>query len=501
MVLPRQRAPCRLAHVACRCGQSLLDATVAGDCGQYTTAPHLRRVDDELAVRRDARRFVERTLGQDLHLSRREILQRDVEASAVATNEHEALAVRQMSRRNVVAPVVRHAFDRTRGERQPIDLRAAASIRREKYRTAVRSKVRLGVDAAGARETLHVAAIGVDEIELRAAVLRQRDCKPPAVRRPRRRAVTAAEIGDLLASARSKRLDVYHRLLVFQRYVGDARAIGRPDGGEQGLVRLHDRLRIEAVGFGNQELVAEPLLGDVSDARAEHADVAGEFFVDHIGDAMRGRAKLRRRDGIGKSGELDLLRRIEQGEPHLDPAIRLRDHGSHDDGVRATRGPIAKPHVFWSRRTRRDARRIDEPEQPAPREVGANDAGYARGIRLLAGEWHDRDRDHRRAASDDIDGELCPRNEGDQAESEQPEARRKDHEFPGAADEGPPAATAGDGEKSAWTRIITNEKRKPGYCARTVLSSPSDSRKRSAARRASSRVGYGPSTTRKSPSD
>src|SRR6266516_7983997 len=101
MVLPRQRAPCRLAHVACRCGQSLLDATVAGDCGQYTTAPNLRRVDDELAIRRDARRFVERSLRQDLHLSRREILQSDVETPSVAAHEHEAHAVRQMPRRKV----------------------------------------------------------------------------------------------------------------------------------------------------------------------------------------------------------------------------------------------------------------------------------------------------------------------------------------------------------------------------------------------------------------
>ena len=75
--------------------EPLLDATVAGDRGQYTTAPDFGRVDDQLAVRCDARAFVERALRQHLHLPRRVILQRDVEATAVAAHEHEALAVGQ----------------------------------------------------------------------------------------------------------------------------------------------------------------------------------------------------------------------------------------------------------------------------------------------------------------------------------------------------------------------------------------------------------------------
>src|SRR5436305_14244388 len=88
-----KRAPRGLAHVARGRGQSRLDTAVAGDCGQYTTAPSLRRVDDQLAVGCDARRFVERALGQDLHLPRREILQRDVESPAVAAHEHEPPAI------------------------------------------------------------------------------------------------------------------------------------------------------------------------------------------------------------------------------------------------------------------------------------------------------------------------------------------------------------------------------------------------------------------------
>src|SRR6202171_1855534 len=101
-----KRAPRGLAHVARGRGQSLLDTTVAGDCGQYTTAPGLRRVDDQLAGGGGARRFVERALGQDLPLPRREILQRDIESSPVATHEHESSAVGEITLGNVVAAVV-----------------------------------------------------------------------------------------------------------------------------------------------------------------------------------------------------------------------------------------------------------------------------------------------------------------------------------------------------------------------------------------------------------
>src|SRR3954451_20712232 len=108
----RKRSPGRFAHIAGGRSQSLLDSAVARDGGQYTTAPHLGCVEDHLAVRRDAGRFVEWPLGQQLHLSTREVLQRKVESVAIAAHEHEPLAIGEMSRRHVVATVVGHALDR-----------------------------------------------------------------------------------------------------------------------------------------------------------------------------------------------------------------------------------------------------------------------------------------------------------------------------------------------------------------------------------------------------
>ena len=159
---------------------------------------------------------------QHLHLPRREILDRDHEAPAVATHEHEALAVRRGVRRDVVAAVERHSLDGARGDRQPVDLRRAAAIGGEQQRPAVRRERGLGVDAGRVEEALDAGAVGVDQEDLRAAVLGERHREPAAVRRPRGRAVAAAEIREHLPLAGGHRLHVDDGLLVLHRDVGDA---------------------------------------------------------------------------------------------------------------------------------------------------------------------------------------------------------------------------------------------------------------------------------------
>src|SRR6202011_5244968 len=183
----------------------------------------------------------------------------------------------------------------------------AATVRGKQYRPAVGGKVRLGVDSGGAREPLHAVAIGVYQVELRSAVLGQCDRQTRAVRRPSRRAVAAAKIGDDLPPARRQGLHVHDRLLVFERYVGDASAVRRPDRRKQRLVGADDRLRVEAVRLGDEQLVARALLGDVGDAGAENGGLAGQLFIDGVGDPVRGRTQLRRRDDVGNGRELPCL--------------------------------------------------------------------------------------------------------------------------------------------------------------------------------------------------
>ena len=195
--------------------------------------------------------------------------------------------------RNVVRPVERHPLDGTAAKIQPVDLRTAAAVRREQQRLAVGREMRFGVDARRRHHPLHVAAVGVHQEELRPALLGERDREPAAIGRPRRRTVAAAEVGHRLPSARGQVLHVDDRLPAFERHVGDARAVGRPARRQQRLVRRHDRLRIGAVGIGDQQLVARSRLGDIGDARREHPGVAGQLLVDHVGDLVRRGAELR----------------------------------------------------------------------------------------------------------------------------------------------------------------------------------------------------------------
>ena len=137
--------------------------------------------------------------------------------------------------------------------------------------------------------------------------------------------------------------------------------------------------------------------------------IAGQLFVDDVGDPVRGRAQLRRRDGVGESRQQRLLDDIEQEKPHFDPAVGQRRHAADDDRVGAARRPVAVAHVFGARRPRIDAARIDELEQAAARKIVAHDLRDAQRIGALVGEGHDGDRNGRRAATHDLDGELRAR--------------------------------------------------------------------------------------------
>src|SRR5687767_2532532 len=86
-------APCRLPHIPDLCAEALPHPAVARYRGQYTTPSYLGCVEDDAAVRRKARRFIDAVFGEQLRLPAHEILQRDVEAPAAALDEHERLPI------------------------------------------------------------------------------------------------------------------------------------------------------------------------------------------------------------------------------------------------------------------------------------------------------------------------------------------------------------------------------------------------------------------------
>src|SRR4029077_12522376 len=138
------------------------------------------------------------TAGENLHLPRRVIHERHLEAVAVAAHEDETLAVRERTGRYVVGAVERQSLDAAARKIDAIDLRRAAAVGREQQRAAVGREGGFGVDAVGREDAHGTSAVGVHHVDLRAAVARERDGETAPVRRPGGRAVAATEIGDRL---------------------------------------------------------------------------------------------------------------------------------------------------------------------------------------------------------------------------------------------------------------------------------------------------------------
>ena len=124
---------------------------------------------------------------------------------------------------------------------------------------------------------------------------------------------------------------------------------------------------------------------------------------------MRRGAELRGRDHVGHRRQLRLPHRVDERELDLDPAVALRTHRADHHRVGAARAKVRGADVLGAIRPRRDAGGIDHPEEAAAGQVGADDAGDAERKRGLVVERHDRDRDRRAGAADDLDGELGAR--------------------------------------------------------------------------------------------
>ncbi len=231
-------------------------------------------------------------------------------------------------------------------------------------------------------------------------------------------------LDSVMRSASPPFLHHDHRLLLVERDVGEAAAVRRPRRRHDRLVGGEHRLRIEAVGIGDLQLVAPPALHHIGDLGREDALVAGEALVDHVGDAMRGRAQLRRRHDVRIARELALLLHVEEPEAHLDASLGdvldLADH----QGLGAARGPVGEVHLGGLGGQRRHPARIDDAEEPGATEVRGDHVAYRLGLRAVPCHRHDGDRHLAAAARRDVDGELRARAQREQQESEEKDDSR-----------------------------------------------------------------------------
>src|SRR5712692_949586 len=228
-------SPGGLTHVSRRNAETLLDAAVRRHRRQHAAPADHRGEQDHPPVGREARRLVAIAVGDDLHLTVREIEQRHLELAFVKRDIGEGLAVGTQARRHIIASLEGDALRLAAGGRHAVDLRAAAAVGGEVDPLAVAREARLGIDRRRAGKAAQAAAVGVDEEDLRAALARQRDGELAAVGRPGRRRVRSPEVGYDIPLPVEQRVDIDHRLLVLERDIGELPAVRRPGGRDDRL--------------------------------------------------------------------------------------------------------------------------------------------------------------------------------------------------------------------------------------------------------------------------
>src|SRR5438552_8844184 len=155
--------------------QARFDLAIERDGHQDVTTLGARGVDDQAAVRREARTLVVAGVGEGLRVTAREVECVEAECAALARDVGERAPTGADRRAAVVAARTAHALGRAAGCAHAIDLWRAAAIADEIERAPVGREDRLGVDRAAVRDALHVIAAAPHQVELRAAFARQRE--------------------------------------------------------------------------------------------------------------------------------------------------------------------------------------------------------------------------------------------------------------------------------------------------------------------------------------
>src|SRR5437868_14555044 len=111
-LIGRQWAPCGVLYIARGAGEPLAYPPVARYGGELAAPADLGLVEDHLAIGRVGWGIVERAVGEDLDLARRELERCDAVAAALALHEREGLAVGAVARAHVVGALEGEALRR-----------------------------------------------------------------------------------------------------------------------------------------------------------------------------------------------------------------------------------------------------------------------------------------------------------------------------------------------------------------------------------------------------
>ena len=164
-------------------------------------------------------------------------------------------------------------------------------------------------------------------------------------------------------------------------------------------------------------VIAAAGLGDVGDARGEHAALAGEVLVDRVGDAVRRQAHVGRQRRMALAHQFFALDQVPQLEAHVVAAVGQARHRAHGQRVGAAAAPFGHGDAAVLVEA---AAGIDDAEQAAALQVGAHDGSHRHRRIGLVAEGGDGHRDLVAADAGDLDAELgggrCGSRSGERAD-------------------------------------------------------------------------------------
>ena len=128
-----------------------------------------------------------------------------------------------------------------------------------------------------------------------------------------------------------------------------------------------------SVGVGNEEFVTVCRAAyDIGDARGENAGLAGQFFIDDVGNAVADSAQHWRRRTERRSGQRSLFVDVMEPEARFLTAIAAAADATCGQRVSPTELPVGKYRA--GRFVHRSAG-VDQAEKAAAFQIAAHDAG------------------------------------------------------------------------------------------------------------------------------
>ena len=205
-------------------------------------------------------------------------------------------------------------------------------------------------------------------------------------------------------------MHIHHRLARLERHVRQLAAVRRPRGRDDGLGTRQCGLGVLAVGIRHPQAVAGAGLGHIGNASREDTALAGELFVDEVGNAVRDQAQVALRNDKTLPAQVLPLDHIPQAKAHIKAPIGQPRDAASGQRIRTFLAP--QRDIWPCGFVQRGASSVNGAELPAALQVGLHNGGNFLGGLRLTPKRSDGDGQLGQPDAGDFHSELSKRGNG-----------------------------------------------------------------------------------------